>query len=650
MNKIMVVDDEVIINMQLQERLVSMKYDVVGSASSGEEAVDMAGRVKPDIILMDIVMPGKIDGIDASEIIKKELGIPVIFLTAYADDNFIKRAKNVQPFGYILKPFQEDQIKAAIEIGLYKKDMERRLRESEEKYRFLINNCNHAIFVFQDDSIKIFNPCAKKMLGYSEDELLNLRFIDFINSEDRNVVLERQDETFEGVKSQDVYSFRVSNKDGEELWVEGNSVTVKWEGRPATLIIIRDKTELKKIEEQLQQAQRVDAIGALAGGIAHDFNNILAAIIGYTEIALYHELPGGSSPQHSIEQILKASHRAKNLVQQILAFSRHKEREIKYSKMTPIIKEAIKFLRATLPTTIEIRQKITAKSDIVLCDPGQIHQVLMNLCTNAGHAMRRKGGILEISLQNVKIADCPLEIVEAEKLKAKNLKSKIALDPVFCLKLSVRDTGQGMERFVLERIYEPYYTTKKVGEGTGLGLSVVHGIVKSFGGMINVESEPGKGSAFSIFMPTIENEVKSEKELSESVPFGNEHILFVDDEEVLVDIGKSMLESQGYKVTTKTSSIEALDTFRSKPGEYDLVITDMTMPKMTGDELARELMKIRPDVPIILCTGFCEFITEEKAKSMGIQGFVMKPMVIHEITREIRRAFNGNENVKDTDY
>ena len=489
------------------------------------------------------------------------------------------------------------------------------------------------VTIAPDGKISDVNKATEKATGIKKKEMIGTDYCDYFTEPSK--ARDGYKQVFKKGIVKD-YGLEIKHRNGSVTPVLYNASVFKDESKQVAGVFAaaRDIAEQKRLQTQLQQAQKMEAIGTLAGGIAHDFNNILGAIIGYTEISLYHEIPEGNPARNSMAQVLKAGLRAKNLVQQILTFSRQKEQEIKYIKITSIVKEVIKLLRATLPTTIEISRKITAKSDIILGEPTQIHQVMMNLCTNAGHAMRRNGGILEITLENIPIADSPLAIVESEK-------AKIALDSGLCLKLSVSDTGHGMERSVLERIYEPYYTTKTMKEGTGFGLAVIHGIVKSLGGKMDVKSEPGKGSVFNIFIPVAEVEVESEIEATGPVSTGNEHILFVDDEEALLDVEKHLLETQGYKVTTKSSAIEALDTFRTQPGEFDLVITDMTMPNMTGDELARELMKIRPDVPIILCTGFSEFITEEMARSMGIRCFIMKPFVTHKIARTIRRVLNG---------
>ena len=383
--------------------------------------------------------------------------------------------------------------------------------------------------------------------------------------------------------------------------------------------------ELDNANYQLRQAQKMEAIGTLTGGITHDFNNILGAIIGYTDLAII-DIPDGSKAKDNLLEAKKAARRAKELVNQILTFSHQSEQKLLPVKISIIIKEALKLLRASLPTTIEIHKHIEGDTGTIKADPTQIHQVLMNLCTNAAHSMRGNGGgILDVRLRNVSISK----------------KSEIDLDPGLYVKLTVSDTGYGITPDVLERIFDPYFTTKEKGEGTGLGLSLVHGIVKDHDGNITVETEPEKGTTFHVFFPRIEEAEKgADKVAEESLPNGQEHILFIDDEFALVDIGKQMLENLGYKVTTKTDSLEALKLFQEQPHEFDFVITDMTMPNMTGEKLAKELMRIRPDVPIILCSGFSEQMTEDDAKEIGIKEFAMKPLVMEDLAKTIRKILN----------
>jgi len=379
------------------------------------------------------------------------------------------------------------------------------------------------------------------------------------------------------------------------------------------------------LEAQLQQAQKMEAIGTLAGGIAHDFNNILSAIMGYTEMAM-DDAPMDHPIKQDLTEVLKAGIRAKDLIEQILTFSRQSETKVKPVKMRPVVKEAGQLFRASLPSTIEIVGDIQSNAS-VMADPTQIHQILMNLCTNAGHAMEERGGILEVSLADVEL-DADFRAQHPD------------VSPGQYVRLTVSDTGHGMDRSTMERIFEPYFTTKEKGEGTGLGLSVVHGIVASHDGAITVYSEPGEGTTFHIYLPIVEQEPEPEIRTEESLPTGSETILFVDDEAPLATLGTRLLEGLGYVVVSRTNSLEALETFRKDPSRFDVVVTDMTMPSMTGDQLATEVMKIRSDIPVILCTGFSTKISKKKAETLGIQAFVMKPFLKGEMAETVRRALD----------
>jgi PAS domain S-box-containing protein len=387
--------------------------------------------------------------------------------------------------------------------------------------------------------------------------------------------------------------------------------------------VARDITDRKILESQLVQAQKMEAIGTLAGGIAHDFNNILAAIVGYSEIIKVRFTEPGL--QRYLEQILGSCDRAKSLVRQILTFSRVTEKERKPIDMAFHIKEALKLLRATLPTTITFREKIDPGTYTILADPTQIHQVLLNLCTNAAYAMREKGGTLEISLDNLEIAPHLMP-------------SNVDLSPGPYVVFSVSDTGTGIAPEIMHRIFDPFFTTKMTGEGTGLGLSVVYGIVKGCGGTVTVQSGPGVGSVFSVYLPAVTNIPEMKADHVGPIPGGKDRILLVDDEEVLVKMSKEILEALGYQITVTTDSTSALELFRSHPDDFDVVITDMTMPRMTGLDLSKEILNIRPNTPIILCTGFNELVTEEKARALGIQGFAMKPVSLRTIAELIRKA------------
>lgn len=400
--------------------------------------------------------------------------------------------------------------------------------------------------------------------------------------------------------------------------------------------LIKAKEELEsgikmrsQLEQQLQQAQKMEAIGTLAGGIAHDFNNILSPIQGFAEI-LADDFPEGNKHHEKINSILKAAIRAAGLVQQILAFSRQKNQE--YHPIQPhlVINEALKLLRSSIPTTIEIKHNIPEYLGSILADQTQIHQIVMNLCTNAYHAMREKGGVLIVELSKV--------IISREDITSSNMQ----LDPGTYLIFGVTDTGHGMDGETVGKMFNPYFSTKPKGEGTGFGLSIVHGIVKSYGGFIKVYSEPGRGTTIRIYFPSIETEVDHAKIKSETkLPTGDERILLVDDEEPVLNIMKQLIESLGYKVVAFDSSPKALETFQADPKKFDLVITDVTMPQMTGLELARRLFMVNPKMLIILCTGYNQLITNEKAKALGIKEYLLKPVLRTDLSKAIRKVLDN---------
>jgi PAS domain S-box-containing protein len=390
---------------------------------------------------------------------------------------------------------------------------------------------------------------------------------------------------------------------------------------------IRIEEEKKKIEIQLYQAQKMEAIGTLAGGIAHDFNNILQSIMLNTELALLEQDPK-TAGYYRMEDVLKASKRATDLVKQILLFSRQSEIETKPLQINLIVKEAIKMLRSSLPSTIDIRQEISQGWELVMADPTRLQQIIMNLTTNAAHAMREKGGTLTF-------------ILKTEDITEDKAGHYPGLRPGSYMKLLVSDTGHGIDPSIIDRIFDPFFTTKNRGEGTGLGLAVALGVVKDLGGAITVESELNKGSTFSVFLPRIERKIPQKTEEVKPLRKGREIILLVDDEKGLVDAHTEAFTRLGYQVVSRYSSIDALEAFRAQPGKFDLVITDQTMPRMTGIQLARELITIRPDIPVILCTGFSDLVAEEEARLIGIKRFIMKPVILRELSEIVRNVLDN---------
>jgi len=384
----------------------------------------------------------------------------------------------------------------------------------------------------------------------------------------------------------------------------------------------REMAERAKAEEQLRQAQKMEAIGTLAGGIAHDFNNILASVIGFTEMAI-EDIPDRPEVERNLRNVLKSGMRARELVKQILTFSRKTKYERSPLSLTPIVKETVQLLRASIPRTIDIRASFHARADTVLASPVEIQQVLMNLATNASLAMP-EGGTMEIGLGDIDFEPPPSdEILPGEYLQ-----------------IVVKDTGTGMSPEVMKRVFEPFYTTREVGKGSGMGLAVVYGIVKDLKGTITVESEERSGSTFRVLLPKLSADAEAEAASPSEIPGGTERILFVDDEEMLAEWGETTLKRLGYQVTAMTDSTEALKAFSSNPSLFDLVVTDQAMPRMAGVQFVTEILKIRPDIPIILCTGHSDTISPEKAKELGVREFLMKPLVRQELAEAVRRALH----------
>ena len=499
--RILIVEDEVLIADEINDLLCRNEYDVIAQVTGGEEALAVAASKQPDIVIMDIKLRGEMDGITAAEKIYQQWGISCIFLTSYSDPSLLKRAKKVGAFGYLVKPFDDFELMAMIDMVFYKVKME---------------------------------------------------------------------------------------------------------------------TEKRHLEGQLQQAMKMETIGTLAGGIAHDFNNILAGIMGYSEL-IEEDMKYAGMETANIREVINASRRAKDLIQQILMFSHKGERNPDPTDLKTVIKETENLLRATIPSTIETVFNLPKAPMTTLVDPSQILQVIMNLCTNAAQAMETTGGRIVVSLDRIP-SDAPELNAVPERFST----------PL--IHLSVSDNGPGIPMEIQKRVFDPYYTTKAVGKGSGLGLSVVHGIVKQSGGAIRLESAEGKGCAFHLYLPETGDSGGTAREDTPKRPASGEgHILLVDDEEMVLNMGKLMLTRLGYSVTTATCGDEALKIFSTDPGRFDAVMTDQTMPAMTGLALAARLVAIRADIPILLCSGDSIQVDKESAAGRDIKASIMKPFLRREL-------------------
>lgn len=670
MARILIVDD-MEQNRYMLEALLSGHGHQVVSAADGREALKAAESDAFDLIVTDILMP-VMDGFALCRQWKTDDNlkhIPFIFYTAtYTEQKDIDFGLNLGADLYLVKPMDPVELMSSIERVLngrntataregdspeesvylqeYNQALIRKLekkmlqleaevieRRNTEKQllrlKTAIENTDESILLLDENGkIEYVNPAFERTVGHSREKTQG-RSLDFLVSVDSNNVT--FEDAWKAVKSGRTWRGRFSGetRTGRTIELEAtiSPIIIESYEKDGYVAVIRDVTQQMSMENQLIQSQKMEAIGALSSGIAHDFNNILGAIAGYTQLALY-ETNVEEKTKAYLNSVLEACARSKKLIEQILTFSRKSEREKSLIDLVPLIDESAKFLRASIPSTIEFRVDLESKAIYAQADPIQIQQVILNICTNAVYAMRNREGILSIKLKRIYLDEIACGF-HPELMPGKHIL------------LIIGDTGCGMSRETLSKIFEPFFTTKERGEGTGLGLSVAHGIIKGHKGNIVIYSEPGRGTTFNIYLPEAEGFIAVEEETDPRfLPAGTEHILYVDDERDIVNVGSEMLKKLGYRVSTALSGVEALGLFERDPESFDMVITDQTMPGMTGMELAGKILTIRPQLPLIICTGFSSHDSEDQAMAAGISRIINKPFDYRELALTVRKLID----------
>ena len=635
---IMVVEDEYIVAQDLIASLTNMGYDVCAHADSGEKAIQQAERNQPDLVIMDIVLKGEMDGIQAAGHIHDRFQIPVIFLTAFGNQALLDRAKSIEPFGYLIKPFNEGELHSALEIGLYKAAMEKKLRLSEKRFKTMAELLPTGIFeIERNHRITYMNGSAFKMLGVSQEPYeFGGDIRDYLHGEG-------QDPGNIGDVSQMIgrgpAEYRLKRKDGSTIMViadaammpgEDNTGNGRGQESKRFLLNLTDITQIKKLEFQLHQAQKMEAIGRLVGGIAHDFNNILYVILGYSEL-----LMGNMAQNHpyyeGLKEIFTASERARSLVKQLMAFGRKQVLNINWVDINQVIMDFEKLLGRVIGEDIELRTKLMKHPAIVKADVTQIEQILMNLVVNARDAMP-DGGILTIETAGV-------------ELDGKTASAQSDLSPGSYIMIVVGDTGTGMSPGTMEKIFEPFFTTKSKEAGTGLGLSTVYGIVKQHEGHIDVNSEPGQGSMFKIFLPSFTDEVC----IVQSAPVqqvgaveGTATVMVVEDDPSVLRMTGKILAESGYTVIEALNADDAIRRAKDHKGNLHLLLTDVIMPGMKGPEVHQRIVQYHPETRALFMSGYtADVITRHGVLEEGLQ-FIQKPFSAKTLLSKVERIIAGS--------
>ncbi len=631
--RVLIVEDERIVALGLWKQVQDLGYEVPEPAYSGEEAVRRAAEVRPDLVLMDIQLGGNMDGVEAAEQIRRRLQVPVIYLTAYSTQDIMERARLTEPYGYILKPYEERELHIVIEMALYKHRMERERREREQWFAAILTSIGDAVLATDgQERVTFLNPVAERLTGWTSQEGRGRAFHEVFH-----IVNET---TRQPVESPLVKAIRertnvpLANhtiliaRDGTEKPIDDCASSILDEdGRlGGGVMVFRDMTERNQAEERFRQAQKMEAVGRLAGGVAHDFNNMMTVVTGYSQIIL-ETLPSEDPNRPLIEEIKKAGERAAGLTAKLLAFSRQQMVQVKVFDLNAIVGNLRRMIASMIGEDVMLSTSFGPGLMRIKADPAQLEQVLVNLAVNARDAMPT-GGVLAIETSKTRLDP-----------SAGNDLPDVRPGPHVLL--SVRDTGCGMDKETLGRIFEPYFTTKPVGQGTGLGLASVYGTVKQSEGHIQVESEVGRGTTFKIYFPAVEQaEPPSPSPGKAQVPRGRETVLLVDDEDGVRRLGEHILHQLGYVVLTASDGEEALEAVRRHPGRIELLVTDVVMPRMSGREVAEALLAAQPTMKVLYMSGHAEDMVSRHGVGAAEMAFLHKPFTLAGLAQKVREVLD----------